>query len=101
MGDLSSGCGCGGRDRMGGDFDCCSIIWILFLLSIFCGRNGNGFLGGCGDDCCGDNNSCMWLILLLIFCGGSGFGLGNRCGCCDRDRDRGWKDTRCGDGCGC
>lgn len=95
MGDLSSGCGCGrDRDRMGNNFDCCSIIWILFLLSIFCGGSGfgGGFFGR-DNDCCGDNNCCMWLILILIFCGGNGFGFNNW--------GSNWRDNNCGGGCGC
>lgn len=104
MGDLSSGCGCGcgGNNHMENGFDCCSIIWILLLLSIFCGGSGCGgnFLGGCGcNDGCEGNGSCMWLILILLFCcGGNGFGFGNNCGCgCDRN----WNNNRCGDSCGC
>lgn len=65
--------GCGNSIGFGGGNDCCSLIWILILLSV-CGC-GNGF-GGRG------NNSCLWIILLLFFCGGSGFG-GNGCGCND------------------
>lgn len=73
------GCGCdngcnGSTFGLGNGNDCCSLIWILILLSIFC-NNGSGFsrMG---------NNSCIWIILLLFFCGGSGCG-------CDRDRDCG------------
>lgn len=42
--------------------------------------------GGCGCDRrdCGNNNSCIWIILILLFCG-NGFG--------GRDCDR------CNDGC--
>lgn len=70
--NCGNGCGCGSSN------DCCSIIWIILLLSCFCG-NGNSIFGG-GDGC--GNNSCLWIILLLLFCGNgnSGFG-GNGCGC--------------------
>ncbi|MBO5158314.1 MAG: chorion class high-cysteine HCB protein 13 [Lachnospiraceae bacterium] len=99
MGNLSSGCGCG-HERMSCGNDCCSIIWIILLLSIFCGgNNGFGFFGGngcgCDNDCCG-NNSCIWLILLLLFCG-NGFGFNSGCGCgCGNT----WNNS-CGDNCGC
>ncbi len=53
----------GGRGAQGDDC-CCSIVWLLFLLSVC----GNGF--GCGSH--GDNDCCMLIILLLL--------LGN-CGC--------------------
>ena len=77
MSDLAAtNCGCGcdnscdngcgmGRGLFGSGDSCCNIIWILILLSIFCGNNHS--------DCdCGSwgNNSCLWIILLLIFCGG-------------------------------
>lgn len=104
MGNLSSGCGCG-NGRMTNSNDCCSIIWIILLLSI-CGGNGcgGGFFGGngCGgnDDC--GSNSCIWLILLLLFCGnGNGIGFcgngcgNNNCGCATT-----WTNG-CGDNCGC
>lgn len=99
MGNLSSGCGCGnGRSSCGSD--CCSIIWIILLLSIFCG-NGTGLFGGNGCGCndgCGDN-SCIWIILLLLFCG-NGLGLTNNngCGCGSWNTGCG---NGCGDGCGC
>ena len=106
MGNLSSGCGCG-NNRMSNCNDCCSIIWIILLLSI-CG-NGGGFFGGNGCGCndgCGDN-SCIWIILLLLFCGGGigiGFG-GNNCGCnnncgCSTPWNNGCGNN-CGDSCGC
>lgn len=75
MSDLAAtncGNGCGN--------DCCSIIWIIILLSLFC---GNGSMMGRDRDCDCGNNSCIWIILLLLFCGGSNgsvFG-GNGCGC--------------------
>ena len=76
--NCGNGCGCG--TNLGGN-DCCSIIWIILLLSCFCGGNNGSFLGGNGDGCGCGNNSCLWIILLLLFCGGgSGFG-GNNCGC--------------------
>ncbi|MBQ8279350.1 MAG: chorion class high-cysteine HCB protein 13 [Roseburia sp.] len=62
--------------------DCCSIIWIIILLSLFCG-NGSVFSrdnDGCG---CG-NNSCIWIIILLLFfCNGNSSSLfgNNGCGC--------------------
>lgn len=52
----------GGRHGEGNDC-CCSIIWLLFLLSIC----GNGF--GCGGH---DGDGCMLIILLLLIC---------NCGC--------------------
>ena len=52
MGNLSSGCGCGNNRMSNGNDCCCSIIWIILLLSI-CG-NGGGFLGGSGCGGCGD-----------------------------------------------
>ena len=37
---------------------------------------------GCGgEDRCGNNNSCLWIILLLFCCGGFGNGHDNGCGC--------------------
>ncbi len=76
MSDLAAtNCGC---DRCGnngifgnGGNSCSCIIWII-LLSCICGNGNGGFLGGCGnDDCgCGNNNSCLWIILILLFCGG-------------------------------
>ena len=50
-----------------------------------CGGDGFGFNSGCGND-----NSCIWIILLLFCCGGcgnnNGCGCGgcggNDCGCC-------------------
>ena len=50
----------GGRRNEGNDC-CCSIIWLLFLLSI-CGNNGCGFGGH------GDNDCFMIIILLLLIC---------------------------------
>ena len=73
-------CGCA-TPYSGGGNDCCSIIWIILLLSCFCG-SGNGSFFGRDNDGCG-NNSCIWIILLLLFCGGNNgsfFG-GNGCGC--------------------
>ena len=66
MSDLAAtNCGC----NDGGN-NCCSIIWIIILLSLCgCGNNGSGFNfgnNGCGNDGCG----CIWIILLLLFCGG-------------------------------
>ena len=77
--NCGNGCGCG--TTFGGNNDCCSIIWIILLLSCFCGNNGSVF-GGNGDGCGCGNNSCIWIILLLLFCGNNGsvFG-GNGCGC--------------------
>lgn len=74
--DCDNRCDCEGRSC--GFFrrndDCCSLIWLIILLS-FCGC-GNGFFRS-GNDC--DNNSCIWIILILFFCGGFGNGFG--CGC--------------------
>lgn len=81
MSDITAtNCGCGCDDRcdnnrsglfnMNGDNDCCSIIWIIILLSI-CGCGNNGIFGRSGNN----DNSCIWIILLLFFCGGMG------CGC--------------------
>lgn len=76
MSDLAAtNCGCNEGNG------CCSIIWILLLLSCFCGNGNSGFFGGNGG--CGDN-SCIWIILLLFCCGGFGDGCGfnnNGCGC--------------------
>lgn len=85
MSDLTAtNCGCGCEDRcdngcgnnrsiFGGN-NCCSIIWILILLSIF--GNGNwgtwGNNNGCDNGC---GNSCWLIILLLLFCCGD-----NGCG---------------------
>ncbi len=91
MGDLRNGCGCDngcGNNGIFGGGNCCSWIWIILLLSCFCG-NGNGIFGGngCGNSCgngCGcGGDSCWWIILLLLFCGGGcGNGCGNNnCGC--------------------
>ena len=50
----------GGKGR--GNDCCCTIIWLLFLLSIC----GNGF---------GENCDCLILILILLLCNGSmGYG---------------------------
>ena len=54
-----------GRGGHGDNDCCCTIIWLLFLLSIC----GNGF--GFGH---GDNDCCMLIILLLLLC---------NCGCGD------------------
>lgn len=63
MGDLTSThCGCQHEHN-----NCCSIIWIILILSCVCG-NGSSLFGGSGcDDDCG-NNFC-WIIILLLFCG--------------------------------
>ncbi len=74
MSDISAtNCGCGCDNDCGGARNtslfggnsCCSIIWILLLLSC-CGGDGYGFGNGCGND------SCIWIILLLLCCGGCG-----------------------------
>lgn len=82
MSDITAtncGCGCddrcndrGGLFNFGNNGDCCSIIWIIILLSI-CGCGNNGLFGGGRSGSC--DNSCIWIILLLFFCGGMG------CGC--------------------
>ncbi len=74
MSDLAA-TNCGGGCSCGNNCGC-SIIWIIILLSCFCG-NGNSSLFG-GNDC-DDNNGCMWIILLLLFCG---CGNNNRSGIC-------------------
>lgn len=83
MSDLAAtNCGNGCGTTYGGNNDCCSIIWIILLLSCFCGGNGS-FFGHDNDGCGCGNNSCIWIILLLLFCGGNNgsiFG-GNGCGC--------------------
>ena len=73
--NCGNGCGCERNNN-----DCCSIIWIIILLSLFC---GNGSTFGRDRDCDCGNNSCMWIILLLLFCGGNGSSIfgGNGCGC--------------------
>ncbi|MBQ3494813.1 MAG: hypothetical protein IJA69_05290 [Clostridia bacterium] len=47
-----------------GGCDCCSLIWLMFLLSI-CGCNNRdydeGYCGGGGNDCC----SLIFLLILL------------------------------------
>lgn len=64
----SNGCGSNFLG-LGNGNDCCSLIWILILLSLFCGNGSKS------------NNSCIWIILLLFFCGGNGCGCDNGCGC--------------------
>ena len=71
-----NGCdnGCGSNRPLFGGNDCCSIVWILILLSI-CGNSGCGNWGSNG---CIDNggNNCWLIILLLLFCGGdNGFSI--------------------------
>ncbi len=76
MSDLAAtNCGCGCND---GGNNCCSILWIIILLSI-CG-NGSGF--NLGNNGCGNNDGCgcLWIILLLLFCGGNNNGCGHSCG---------------------
>ena len=75
MSDLAAtNCGNGCNNN-----DCCSIIWIIILLSLFC---GNGSVFGRDRDCDCGNNSCIWIILLLLFCGNNGSVFsGNGCGC--------------------
>ncbi len=77
MSDLTAtNCGCGCEERnnnrcgfFGGNDCACSIIYLLIILSIFC---GNGRWNG-GD--CDNNNSCLLILLLLFCCGGdNGFG---------------------------
>lgn len=82
MSDLAAtNCGNGCGTGLSGGCDSCSIIWIILLLSCFCG-NGTSLLGNNGDGCGCGNNSCLLIILLLLFCGGNGLGLNNNgCGC--------------------
>ena len=60
----------GGRHGEGNNC-CCTIIWLLFLLSI-CGNGCGGLFGG--DDCW------TFIILLLLIC---------NCGCGDMGGCRG------------
>ncbi len=53
-----------------GTNNCCSIIWLLFLLQI-CGC-GNGMFGG--------DNDCMNLIFLLLILSCCGCGCNTPCG---------------------
>lgn len=63
----------GGFGRFGrGENCCCTLIWLLFLLSI-CGCGDNHMMG------CGDNN-CMDLIFLLLLLSCCGCGNNNPCG---------------------
>lgn len=76
MSDLSATqCGC--NNTREGNNGCCSLIWLIILLSI-CGNNNDGC--GCGgsgfglfnnnDGGCGCN-SIIWLLVLLSCCGNS------------------------------
>ena len=57
MSDLAAtNCGGGCSCNEGG---CNSILWIIILLCC-CGGNG-GFCGG--NNGCGSNNDCLWIIL--------------------------------------
>jgi hypothetical protein len=40
-----------------------SIIWIILLLCLCGGNNGNNFIGGCND------NNWIWILILLCCCG--------------------------------
>lgn len=60
----------GGRGERGNNDCCCTIIWLLFLLSV-CG-NGCGF--GSHNDCDG----ILLIILLLLICNN---GCGDMGGC--------------------
>ncbi|MCH5264724.1 MAG: chorion class high-cysteine HCB protein 13 [Lachnospiraceae bacterium] len=78
MSDLSA-------TQCGGDCSCnggsgLSSCWIIIILLLFCGNNGNdgcGMGGGLGDSSC----SCIILILLLLSCCGNGGLGGNGFGC--------------------
>ena len=79
-GCANNSCGCGNNGIFGG-----GCIWILLLLFCGCGNGcGNGILGGCDNNGCGNNNCCewiIWIILLSSFCGNcNNNGCGN--GCC-------------------
>lgn len=69
----ATNCGCGCDSGRGGN-NCCSIIWIILLLSCFCGGDGMSFFsngsGSCGDGCGFGDNNCLWILLLLFCCGG-------------------------------
>ncbi len=71
MSDLTAtNCGCGCND---GGNSCCSIIWILVLLSLLNnGDNGCGCNGALGANAFGDNG-CLLLLLLLCCCGNGNF----------------------------
>ena len=62
------GCGCGNSGLFGGNGECCSLIWILLLLSCCGGNDGCGSGFGFGQD------NCCWILLLLLCCGGFGNG---------------------------
>ncbi len=72
----SNDCSCSRNNNIFG-CDSCSIIWIILLLSCFCG-SGNGSCGTglfSGND---GNGGCCWIIWILLlssFCGN------NSCGC--------------------
>ncbi|MDD6637342.1 MAG: chorion class high-cysteine HCB protein 13 [Lachnospiraceae bacterium] len=73
MSDLAAtNCGCNTCDN---GCNSCNIIWIILLLSCFCG-NGSSFSMNGGN--CGNDNCCWIIILLLLFCNN---GNGNGCGC--------------------
>ena len=85
MSDLTAtNCGCNNRCGCNNGLFGGSCIWIILLL-FCCGGNGNGILGGCGNNCdndcgCNNNNNCcewiIWILLISCFCGNN-----NGCGC--------------------
>lgn len=69
-------CGCGNNMGLFGGGDCCSLIWIILLISCFGGN-------GCGNNLFSNNgSSCDLLILILLISCFSGNGFNNNCGCC-------------------
>ncbi|MCH5255565.1 MAG: chorion class high-cysteine HCB protein 13 [Lachnospiraceae bacterium] len=74
MSDLSATqCGC--NNSREGSNGCCSLIWLIILLSI-CGNNNDGCGSGIGlfnnDSGCGCS-SLIWLLILFSCCGGNNF----------------------------
>ncbi|MCM1040277.1 MAG: chorion class high-cysteine HCB protein 13 [Roseburia sp.] len=73
MSDLSATqCGC--NNTREGNNGCCSLIWLIILLSV-CGNNNDGC--GCGNGISLFNNngdgcgSWIWILILLSCCGNS------------------------------
>jgi hypothetical protein len=63
-----------------------SLIWIIVLIWLFCGCNGNSVLGNLFGGCNGNNDSCTWIIILILLfcCCGNTLGLNdNNCNCCN------------------
>lgn len=72
MSDLSAtNCGCGNTRESSGN-GCCSLIWIIILLSLFNNNDGCGCGNGLslfnnGDGC--GCSSIIWLLILISCCG--------------------------------